>query len=89
MKLHRVDIIFAIFIIYHQYLALSLELKQHIKKKKRKKKEREGREKEKEGKEKGRRKGRVEGKRAKAMKYASQISYYQEHNQLINPAAEF
>ena len=82
----RADIIFAIFIIYLQYLALRLELKQHFKKKR----EREGREKEKEGKEKGRKKGRVEGKGAKAIKCASQISCYQEHyQQLIEAVAEF
>ena len=87
----RADIIFAIFIVYHQYLALRLELKQHLKKKKKNRKiKREGREKEKEGKEKGRKKGRVEGKGAKAIKCASQISCYQEHNQqLIDAAAEF
>lgn len=67
-------------------MALRLELKQHFKKKR----EREGREKEKEGKEKGRKKGRVEGKGAKAIKCASQISCYQEHyQQLIEAVAEF
>ena len=54
----RADIIFAIFIIYLQYLALRLELKQHFKKKRereRRKGEREGRKGEREEERKGRR----------------------------------
>lgn len=73
MKLHKSRYHICQFIIYHQYLALSLELKQHLKKKNTQKKKEKSK-----GEREGRKRERIEGKRAKAIKCASQISCYQE-----------
>ena len=78
MKLHKSRYRICQFIICHQYLALSLELKQHLKKKHAHTEKKKEREKSK-GERGGRKREKIEEKRAKAIKCASQISCYQEH----------
>lgn len=82
MKLHKSRYHICQFIIYHQYLALSLELKQHLKKTQKKKREKQRRKRRKEERKDRREKG-------KSRKMCLSDLLLPRAYQLIDPAAEF